>query len=89
MDYHCDIDYDVFKFMRDNGKKYGKWNDRNHSQTVSLTWALHSRLQHCIPRVPCYRAYAMEYSARVQTHAPRSDEAFSRNQRLAVAVCHG
>lgn len=51
--------------------------------------ALHSRLQHCIPRVPCYRAYAMEYSARVQTHAPRSDEAFSRNQRLAVAVCHG
>lgn len=24
VDYHCDLDYDVFKYMRDNGKKYGK-----------------------------------------------------------------
>ncbi|KAI8093629.1 nucleotide-diphospho-sugar transferase [Halteromyces radiatus] len=23
VDYHCDIDYDVFRFMKDNGKKYG------------------------------------------------------------------
>jgi hypothetical protein len=23
VDYYCDIDYDVFKFMRDNNKKYG------------------------------------------------------------------
>ncbi|CAO3645611.1 unnamed protein product [Cunninghamella blakesleeana] len=23
VDYHCEVDYDVFKFMRDNGKKYG------------------------------------------------------------------
>lgn len=24
VEYYCDIDYDVFKFMRDNNKKYGK-----------------------------------------------------------------
>ena len=24
VDFLCDIDYDVFKFMRNNGKKYGK-----------------------------------------------------------------
>lgn len=24
VDYYCDIDYDVFKFMRNNGKKYGR-----------------------------------------------------------------
>jgi hypothetical protein len=23
VDYYCDVDYDVFKFMRDNNKKYG------------------------------------------------------------------
>lgn len=30
VDYTCDIDYDVFKFMRNNNKKYGKlsWDKR-------------------------------------------------------------
>lgn len=58
MDYHCDIDYDVFKFMRDNGKKYGKWNDRNHSQTVSLTWGFAfkaSTLHSESSMLPCLR----------------------------------
>jgi alpha 1,2-mannosyltransferase len=25
VDYHCDIDYDVFRYMKDNNKKYGKF----------------------------------------------------------------
>lgn len=28
VDYYCDVDYDVFKFMRNNGKKYGKKKKR-------------------------------------------------------------
>ncbi|KAL1932555.1 hypothetical protein VTP01DRAFT_8233 [Rhizomucor pusillus] len=39
VDYHCDIDYDVFKFMRDNGKKYGfNIAFREFHATVPTLW---------------------------------------------------
>ncbi|ORE04818.1 glycosyl transferase [Rhizopus microsporus var. microsporus] len=39
VDYYCDIDYDVFKFMRDNNKKYGfNIAFREFIQTVPSLW---------------------------------------------------
>ncbi|KAG0754267.1 hypothetical protein G6F57_013608 [Rhizopus arrhizus] len=39
VDYYCDIDYDVFKFMRDNNKKYGfTIAFREFIQTVPTLW---------------------------------------------------
>ncbi|OBZ87940.1 Glycolipid 2-alpha-mannosyltransferase 2 [Choanephora cucurbitarum] len=39
VDYTCDIDYDVFKFMRDNNKKYGfTIAFREFLQTVPTLW---------------------------------------------------
>jgi alpha 1,2-mannosyltransferase len=35
VDYYCDIDYDVFKFMRDNNKKYGKSTNKNKIKAQS------------------------------------------------------
>lgn len=34
VNYYCDIDYDVFKYMRNNGKKYGKL-----FQSMTLVWS--------------------------------------------------
>ncbi|KAI8148594.1 nucleotide-diphospho-sugar transferase [Fennellomyces sp. T-0311] len=39
VDYHCDLDYDVFKFMRNNGKKYGfNIAFREFGATVPSLW---------------------------------------------------
>ncbi|KAI7877573.1 glycosyl transferase [Lichtheimia hyalospora FSU 10163] len=39
VDYHCDLDYDVFKYMRDNGKKYGfTIAFKEFGATVSSLW---------------------------------------------------
>ncbi|CAO3594312.1 unnamed protein product [Absidia cylindrospora] len=39
VDYHCDIDYDVFRYMKDNGKKYGfNIAFREYMATVPSLW---------------------------------------------------
>lgn len=36
---HCDIDYDVFKFMKDNGKKYGfTISIKEYAATIETLW---------------------------------------------------
>jgi len=34
VDYTCDIDYDVFKFMRNNNKKYGTLSGGKKNRNV-------------------------------------------------------
>ncbi|ORZ14069.1 nucleotide-diphospho-sugar transferase [Absidia repens] len=39
VDYHCDIDYDVFRYMKENGKKYGfNIAFREYMATVPSLW---------------------------------------------------
>ncbi|KAI8889993.1 glycosyltransferase family 15 protein [Backusella circina FSU 941] len=52
VDYYCDIDYDVFKFMRDNNKKYGfNIAFREFIQTVPSLWQTIKQFQQDYPEV--------------------------------------
>ncbi|KAI7866522.1 nucleotide-diphospho-sugar transferase [Spinellus fusiger] len=52
VDYYCDIDYDVFKFMRDNGKKYGfNIAFREFMATVPSLWNTIQKFKEEYPEV--------------------------------------
>ncbi|ORY95432.1 nucleotide-diphospho-sugar transferase [Syncephalastrum racemosum] len=52
VDYHCDIDYDVFKFMRNNNKKYGfNIAFREFAATVPSLWQTVLNFQRSHPEV--------------------------------------
>lgn len=48
VDYYCQIDYDVFKYMRNNGKKYGKHCLKSKKNEYTVCANMKNRLQYCI-----------------------------------------
>jgi hypothetical protein len=63
VDYYCKIDYDVFKYMKDNKKKYGNINKTNIYKCTCWFDGVHVRVQHCIHRAHGIGAKLMGHSA--------------------------